>query len=559
MVDVLYIPLTGSLLLESPLLNKGSSFTKQERHDFNLNGLLPDSVENIEGQAERAYQQYNEVNNESAKHIYLRNIQDTNETLFYYLLKKYLSEMLPIIYTPVVGTACEKYSWMYRRSRGVFISWSDRERIDEILHDIAAQDIKVIVVTDGERILGLGDLGVGGMGIPIGKLSLYTVCGGINPAQTLPIMLDVGTNNPQLLQDPRYLGWRHPRVTGEDYYAFIGMFVAAVKRRWPTVLLQFEDFAQHTAVPLLKRYRDELCCFNDDIQGTASVALATLLAACRGIHRDFNSQPMVIVGAGAAGCGIAQHIVACRMADGLSAEEARRTIYMVDRDGLVMSDSPSLVDFQRSLAHAPESLKEWDYYGKTPNLLDVVCNAKPAIMLGVSGQRGLFTEKLIREMHHHCERPIIMPLSNPTSRMEAMPEDLLRWTDGNAIVATGSPCEAVSINDRIITISQCNNIYIFPAVGLGVTISGASRVTEAMLMAASYARANVSPFVNTGEGELLPAMENLCDITRHIAFKVAQAAQFSGVADGMDDATLLQRIEDNYWLPQYRPYRRRAI
>lgn len=559
MVDVLYIPLTGRLLLESPLLNKGSSFTKQERYDFNLNGLLPDAVENIDEQAERAYQQYNEVDNESAKHIYLRNIQDTNETLFYYLLKKYLPEMLPIVYTPVVGTACEKYSWMYQRARGVFISWPDRERIDDILHDIATQDIKVIVVTDGERILGLGDLGVGGMGIPIGKLSLYTVCGGINPAQTLPIMLDVGTNNTQLLEDPRYLGWRHPRITGEDYYAFIGMFVAAVKRRWPGVLLQFEDFAQHTAVPLLKRYRDELCCFNDDIQGTASVALATLLAACRGIHRDFKRQPLVIVGAGAAGCGIAQHIVACRMADGMGAQEARRTIYMVDRDGLVMSDNPALADFQRSLAHAPESIKAWNYSGETPNLLDVVCNVKPAIMLGVSGQRGLFTETLVREMHRHCERPIIMPLSNPTSRMEAMPEDLLRWTDGNAIVATGSPCKAVSINGRIMTISQCNNIYIFPAVGLGVMVSGASRVTEAMLMAASHALADVSPFVNTGEGELLPAMENLCDITRHIAFRVAKVAQFSGVAEGMDDATLLQRIEDNYWLPQYRPYRRRAI
>lgn len=314
--DVLYVPFTGKLLLESPLLNKGSSFTQQERNDFNLNGLLPCAIENIDEQAERAYQQYLEAESDNARHIYLRNIQDTNETLFYYLLKKHLPEMLPIVYTPTVGAACEKFSGIYRRARGVFISWPDRERIDDILHDIPRHDIKVIVVTDGERILGLGDQGVGGMGIPIGKLSLYTVCGGVNPAHTLPVMLDVGTNNPRLLDDPRYMGWRHPRIIGEDYFAFIGMFIAAVKRRWPDVLLQFEDFAQHTAVPLLHRYRDELCCFNDDIQGTASVALATILAACRASQRDFNQQTMVIVGAGAAGCGIARHIIACRVAEG---------------------------------------------------------------------------------------------------------------------------------------------------------------------------------------------------------------------------------------------------
>lgn len=298
--DVLYVPFTGKLLLESPLLNKGSSFTQQERYDFNLSGLLPCAIENIDEQAERAYQQYLEAESHNARHIYLRNIQDTNETLFYYLLKKHLPEMLPIVYTPVVGAACEKFSWIYRRARGVFISWPDRDRIDDILHDIPRHDIKVIVVTDGERILGLGDQGVGGMGIPIGKLSLYTVCGGVNPANTLPILLDVGTNNARLLDDPRYIGWRHPRITGEDYFAFIGMFIAAVKRRWPNVLLQFEDFAQHTAVPLLDRYRDEMCCFNDDIQGTASVALATLVAACRGSGRDFRQQSIVIVGGG--GC-----------------------------------------------------------------------------------------------------------------------------------------------------------------------------------------------------------------------------------------------------------------
>ncbi|HAU5607717.1 NAD-dependent malic enzyme [Citrobacter koseri] len=557
--DVLYVPFTGKLLLESPLLNKGSSFTQQERNDFNLNGLLPCAIENIDEQAERAYQQYLEAESDNARHIYLRNIQDTNETLFYYLLKKHLPEMLPIVYTPVVGAACEKFSGIYRRARGVFISWPDRERIDDILHDIPRHDIKVIVVTDGERILGLGDQGVGGMGIPIGKLSLYTVCGGVNPAHTLPVMLDVGTNNPRLLDDPRYMGWRHPRITGEDYFAFIGMFIAAVKRRWPDVLLQFEDFAQHTAVPLLHRYRDELCCFNDDIQGTASVALATVLAACRASQRDFNQQTMVIVGAGAAGCGIARHIIACRVAEGMDAAEASKTIFMVDRDGLVMTTASSLADFQVPLAQPPEMLSGWAYAGVTPSLLEVIHNAKPGVMLGVSGQAGLFTEEVVRTMYRHCERPIIMPLSNPTSRMEARPQDLIRWTDGQAIIATGSPCEPVDFAGRTIPVSQCNNVYIFPAIGLGAIASGARRITETMLMAASRALADASPLVRHRGGGLLPEINMICDVTCRIAFEVGKAAQLSGVADALDDAVLTQRITAHFWLPHYRPYKRRAI
>ncbi|MBJ9141521.1 NAD-dependent malic enzyme [Citrobacter koseri] len=557
--DVLYVPFTGKLLLESPLLNKGSSFTQQERNDFNLNGLLPCAIENIDEQAERAYQQYLEAESDNARHIYLRNIQDTNETLFYYLLKKHLPEMLPIVYTPVVGAACEKFSGIYRRARGVFISWSDRERIDDILHDIPRHDIKVIVMTDGERILGLGDQGVGGMGIPIGKLSLYTVCGGVNPAHTLPVMLDIGTNNPRLLDDPRYMGWRHPRITGEDYFAFIGMFIAAVKRRWPDVLLQFEDFAQHTAVPLLHRYRDELCCFNDDIQGTASVALATILAACRASQRDFNQQTMVIVGAGAAGCGIARHIIACRVAEGMDAAEASKTIFMVDRDGLVMTTASSLADFQVPLAQPPEMLSGWAYAGATPSLLEVIHNAKPGVMLGVSGQAGLFTEEVVRTMYRHCERPIIMPLSNPTSRMEARPQDLIRWTDGQAIIATGSPCEPVDFAGRTIPVSQCNNVYIFPAIGLGAIASGARRITETMLMAASRALADASPSVRHRGGGLLPEINMICDVTRRIAFAVGKAAQLSGVADALDDALLTQRITAHFWLPHYRPYKRRAI
>ncbi|EMM5417115.1 NAD-dependent malic enzyme [Citrobacter amalonaticus] len=556
---VLYVPFTGKLLLESPLLNKGSSFTRQERNDFNLNGLLPSAIEDIHEQAERAYQQYQDAESDSARHIYLRNIQDTNETLFYYLLKTHLSEMLPIVYTPEVGAACEKFSGIYRRARGVFISWPDRERIDDILHDISRNDVNVIVVTDGERILGLGDQGAGGMGIPIGKLSLYTVCGGVNPAQTLPIMLDVGTNNSKLLGDPRYIGWRHPRITGEEYFAFVDMFIAAVKRRWPNVLLQFEDFAQHTAVPLLYRYRDVLCCFNDDIQGTASVALATILAACRGSHRDFTQQVVVIVGAGAAGCGIARHIIACRVAAGMSVDEASKSIFMVDRDGLILTTSTSLADFQRPLAQSTQKLTDWKYIGATPSLLEVIRNAKPTILLGVSGQAGLFTEEVVRTMYHYCDRPVIMPLSNPTSRMEASPEDIVYWTEGQAIIATGSPCEPVEYEGHSVPVSQCNNVYIFPAIGLGSIACGATRITEAMLMAASRALAETSPLVCEGTGGLLPEISTICDVTRQMAFAVAKAAQQSGVANVMNDETLYQRIAEHFWLPQYRPYKRRAI
>ena len=467
--------------------------------------------------------------------------------------------MLPIVYTPVVGAACEKFSWIYRRARGVFISWPDRDRIDDILHDIPRHDIKVIVVTDGERILGLGDQGVGGMGIPIGKLSLYTVCGGVNPANTLPILLDVGTNNTRLLDDPRYIGWRHPRVTGEEYFVFIGMFIAAVKRRWPNVLLQFEDFAQHTAVPLLDRYRDELCCFNDDIQGTASVALATLVAACRGSGRDFRQQSIVIVGAGAAGCGIARHIIAWRISEGMSQTEARRTIFMVDRDGLVMTTNNALADFQQPLAQPPEAVSDWQYEGQAPSLLEVIHNAKPTVMLGVSGQAGLFSQEVISTMYHYCDRPIVMPLSNPTSRMEARPEDIIRWTEGQAIIATGSPCDVIEFNGRSIPVAQCNNVYVFPAIGLGAIASGATRVTEAMLMAASRALADASPLVRNGEGALLPEIGTICEVTRSIAFEVGKAAQQSGVAGNMSDDALLQSIKDNFWLPHYRPYKRRAI
>ncbi|MCF5673395.1 oxaloacetate-decarboxylating malate dehydrogenase, partial [Pseudomonas syringae] len=452
----LYISYAGPSLLEMPLLNKGSAFTPQERVEFNLIGLLPQNVETIEEQVTRVYSQYKQCASDLDKHIYLRSIQDNNETLFFRLLDSHLDEMLPIIYTPTVGQACQEFSKIYRTHRGLFISYPERDRIDDILRSATKDRIKIIVVTDSERILGLGDQGIGGMGIPIGKLSLYTACGGISRDYTLPIVLDVGTNNRELLDDPMYMGWRHERVTGKEYEDFIALFIDAVQRRWPDVLLQFEDFAQSNAMPLLEKYRDELCCFNDDIQGTASVAVGTLLAACKAKNETLGQQKVVFVGAGSAGCGIAEHIIAAMRIEGLSESEARQRIFMVDRFGLLTEGMDNLLDFQRRLAQKTADVSGWIAGDEVfPQLLDVVSHAGATVLIGVSGQRGLFTEQVIREMHKHCAKPLVMPLSNPTSKVEATPEEILRWTDGNALVATGSPFAPVEINGRIVHIAQC--------------------------------------------------------------------------------------------------------
>ncbi|SFN32142.1 malate dehydrogenase (oxaloacetate-decarboxylating) [Izhakiella capsodis] len=555
----LYISYAGPILLEFPLLNKGSAFSVEERNDFNLNGLLPETVETIEEQAERAWRQFLEFKNDNDKHVYLRNIQDTNETLFYRLLDNHLEEMMPIIYTPTVGAACEHFSEIYRRARGLFISYPNRASIEDMLQNATKQNVKVIVVTDGERILGLGDQGIGGMGIPIGKLSLYTACGGISPAYTLPVVLDVGTNNPQLLNDPLYMGWRHPRITGEEYDRFVDEFIQAVKSRWPHVLLQFEDFAQKNAMPLLERYRDEICCFNDDIQGTAAVTLGCLIAASRAAGSQLSEQKVVFLGGGSAGCGIAESIIAQMKSEGLSDEEARARVYMVDRYGLLTTNQPNLLNFQSKLAQNKQTLAHWDTQSDALSLMDVVRNVKPDILIGVSGQPGLFTEEIIREMHKNCPHPIVMPLSNPTSRVEATPQDIISWTDGAALVATGSPFAPVLWKDKYYPIAQCNNSYIFPGIGLGAIASRASRVTDSMLMAASRTLADCSPLVNDGSGPVLPEVKDIQGVSKLIAMAVGKAAQLAGVAVVTSEDVLSRAIADNFWLPQYRSYRRTSI
>lgn len=551
----LYIPYAGPSLLEMPLLNKGSAFSNKERVEFNLIGLLPQNVETIEEQAARAYQQYELCQSNLDRHIFLRAIQDDNETLFFYLLEDHLEEMLPIIYTPTVGDACEEFSNIYRNHRGLFVSYPDRQHMDYLLRSATKDKVKVIVVTDGERILGLGDQGIGGMGIPIGKLSLYTACGGISPANTLPITLDVGTNNQTLLDDPMYMGWRHKRIGQEEYDEFVAEFLAAVKRRWPDVLVQFEDFAQRNAMRLLKKYRDQACCFNDDIQGTASVCLATLLAACKTRNEKVSDQTIAFMGAGSAGCGIAEQIIVAMTNEGLPEAEARQRVYMVDRDGVLTRDMTSLQDFQAALAQDQAKVKDWP--GR--ELIDVIKQAKPTVLIGVSGQSGLFTEEVIKALHNGCARPLVMPLSNPTSRVEATPEDILTWTNGEAMVAAGSPFKPVTLNGKTFAIAQCNNAYIFPGIGLGVVAAGASRVTDTMLMVAANALAKQAPIVRQTGTQLLPALADIQEISRTIAFEVACQAQEDGVALRSDEDTIRQAIDRHFWRPRYRRYLRRAV
>ncbi|EJG0323078.1 TPA: NAD-dependent malic enzyme [Vibrio parahaemolyticus] len=555
----LYIPYAGPALMATPLLNKGSAFSAEERSSFNLEGLLPETTETIQEQVERAYQQYKSFESDMDKHIYLRNIQDTNETLFYRLVQNHISEMMPIIYTPTVGAACENFSNIYRRGRGLFISYPNRDRIDDLLNNAANHNVKVIVVTDGERILGLGDQGIGGMGIPIGKLSLYTACGGISPAYTLPIVLDVGTNNPQRLADPMYMGWRHPRITGPDYDAFVEEFIQAVQRRWPDALIQFEDFAQKNAMPLLERYKDRICCFNDDIQGTAAVTVGSLLAACKAAGTQLSKQRITFLGAGSAGCGIAEAIIAQMVSEGISDEKARSQVYMVDRWGLLQEGMPNLLDFQQRLVQKHSNTKEWENEGNGFSLLDVMRNAKPTVLIGVSGAPGLFSQEVIEEMHKHCKRPIVFPLSNPTSRVEATPNDIIRWTNGEALVATGSPFDPVVHEGRTYPIAQCNNSYIFPGIGLGVLAVNAKRVTDEMLMESSRALATCSPLAINGRGALLPPLEEIHLVSKKIAFAIAKKAIEQGVALEITDEALNDAIDQAFWQPVYRRYKRTAF
>lgn len=545
----------GRALLEIPLLNKGSAFTEEERREFGLMGLLPPHVSTVEEQLARTYGSYKQKDSDLERYIYLVSLQERNETLFYRLLQEHISEMMPIVYTPVVGEGCKLYSRIYRRPRGLYIGYNQLNEIRGVLDNAPNEAVEVIVVTDGERILGLGDLGVGGMGIPVGKLSLYTLCAGIAPSRTLPIILDLGTDNEELLHDPLYLGLRQRRVRGQEYDDFIEAFVQAVMDKFPNVLLQWEDFAKNNATRLLERYRDRLCTFNDDIQGTGAVTLSGLLAAMDVIGTRISRQQVVILGAGSAATGISDQIVTAMMTEGLSKQEAESAIWLVDSQGLVHNGRVSLEPFKQRYAQDIERVNGWTLVEPDRvTLLDVVKNVKPAILIGTSAQPGSFSEEIIREMAKHVERPVIFPLSNPTSKSEAIPMDLINWTDGRALVATGSPFSPVLFNERLIKIGQCNNAFVFPGVGLGVLASGARRVTNEMFVAAARALAEFSPAVQDPAESLFPALEHVRNVSRCVALAVGAEAARSGLAEKINREELARRVAGMMWIPHYKRY-----
>jgi malate dehydrogenase (oxaloacetate-decarboxylating) len=556
------VRLRGMELLNNPALNKGTAFTEDERESFGLNGLLPPVVESLDDQCIRAHQAFSLKSNDLERHIFLRQLQDANEVLFYRLLLDHIDEMLPIVYTPVVALGCQEFSHIYRRPRGLFISYPLRHFIPALLRNHPNPEVDVIVVTDGERILGIGDQGVGGLGIPIGKLSLYSLIGGIHPERTLPIVLDVGTNNEDRLRDPEYLGWRHTRVTGPEYDSFIDAFVAAVKEVLPSTLLQWEDFSGVHARPILNRYRDQMLTFNDDIQGTAAVTLGAILSAIRVAGSALRDQEIVFLGAGSASTGVADYLRAALVAEGLSEEEARSRFWMVDRDGLLHSARTDLTSEQRIYVQPVSQVSSWLCADPKIGLADVIHHVRATVLIGLSTIGSAFTEAIVREMAGKVDRPIIFPLSNPTAHSEAVPSDLYRWTNGRALVATGSPFPPVTFEGRTIPVSQCNNVYIFPAVGLAVVASrpssglaGAQRVTDAMMIAAARTLAEHSPALKDPSAPLLPALKDLRSLAVEIAFSVAEEAARSGVSPAFDLAAALRsQILASQWSPAYPVY-----
>jgi malate dehydrogenase (oxaloacetate-decarboxylating) len=541
---------TGQAKLFDALTTKGTAFTHAERRTYGLLGLLPLAEKSLEQQVEHCWNEFSTRRNDLDKHIYLRALQDRNETLFYRVLRDHIPETMPIVYTPTVGEACQRFSEIYRRPRGLFVSYPDRDELREVLCNRPQHDVDVIVVTDGQRILGLGDQGIGGMGIPIGKLSLYTLIGGIDPARTLPIVLDVGTDNVEILEDPHYLGWRHRRISDDDYHAFIDEFVAVVHEELPDVLLQWEDFATAHALPILERYRDKLLTFNDDIQGTAAVTLGALHGAAKVAGRPLSQQQVVMLGAGSAGIGVLDMVKREMVVQGLSEQEASARIWVVDIQGLLTDDRADLSEEQRKFAQPANRVGDWGLSGPA-QLSDVVHHVDVGVLLGLSTAAGAFTEEIVRELARKTERPIIFPLSNPTSRAEAHPAELDEWTDGRALIATGSPFAPLHRNGVERPIAQCNNVYIFPAMGLAVTAAQATRVTDEMMRVAAATLGDASPALTDPDRPLLPAWSDVPDIAIRIAHAVAVQAVADNVAPKRSDDELTERIAQVRWTPEY--------
>lgn len=549
---VIETDLKGKQLLSSPQLNKGTAFTEEERHALDLLGKLPVHIETLDDQVERAYQQYQSFQTNLSKNVFLNALHDNNQVLFYRLVQAHLCEMLPTIYTPIVGTAVKKFSHEFRRTRGLYISYQDIDRIEEILDNRTNPDIDIIVVTDGEGVLGIGDQGIGGMDIPIAKLMVYTLCAGIDHLRTLPICLDVGTNNESLLNDPMYLGLRQKRITGDAYHAFIDRFIQAVKKKFPWVFLHWEDFGRENASHNLHTYQNALCSFNDDIQGTGVITLAAILSAVKANQSTLLDQRIVVFGAGSAGTGITNHICEAMVQAGMSVEDARKHFWLIDRQGLLTTELTDLTQDQSQYARDPSECQDWpkDANGQL-SLAEVIDHVRPTILLGCSAVTGAFNEQIVKTMQSHTPRPIICPLSNPTERAEATPADLIKWTQGQAMVATGSPFDPVPAENREITIAQCNNALAFPGIGLGVLATRASAVSQGMLWAASQAIAAQAPINEDPHGPLLPAINDANTLAIQVAKAVASTAREEQLDTINQDKDLDEVIQSLVWRPEY--------
>ena len=549
--EIVRLPVKGPDILNNPLLNKGTAFTKEEREALGLHGLLPSHISSVEEQIDRSYKNFSRKRTPLGKYNFLISMLSRNELLFYQFVSRYASEMLPFIYTPTVGEAAIQYSSIFFHQRGLYISYPLKDKMEEMIANCPFEKANVIVVTDGERILGLGDQGIGGMTIAVGKLSLYTLFAGIHPSHTLPILLDVGTNNENLLSDKLYLGWRHPRITGDEYDDFIRRFIHAVKKRYPKVLLQWEDFGRNNARRLLDHYRKEILSFNDDIEGTGAVALSALMAAVNVAKQKLIDQKIAILGGGSAGTGIADMIVKALLEEGLTEEEANRRIYLIDVDGLIHFNTASIYEAQRPYVQPRSSLENWSIPNSSYiSLLDVVINAQPTILIGVSAQGGAFTQEIIQEMHKYTSRPIVFPLSNPTSKAECTPQELIEWTQGQAIIATGSPFQPVVYKEKTYHIGQCNNVYIFPGVGLGALASEAHHLTDSIFLEAARTLAASSPALKNPTGALFPTIEEVRGVSRKVALAVAKKACEEKLST-LSMSQIEERIQTLVWEPHY--------
>ncbi|MCO5168676.1 MAG: NAD-dependent malic enzyme [Planctomycetes bacterium] len=549
------VPVRGPALLSHSMFNKGTAFTLEERAAFGLEGLLPREVNTIEVQLARVHQNITRKPEPLERYVGLAALHDRNEVLFYRLLLEHMEEMLPIVYTPTVGLACQRYSHIFRRARGLWITPEDQGRVEQVLGNAPFDDVRLIVVTDNERILGLGDQGAGGMGIPVGKLALYTVAAGIHPTQTLPISLDVGTDNQALLDDPLYLGWRRRRLRGAEYDAFVDEFVQAVQRRFPRALLQWEDFKKGNAFRLLDRYRTTLPSFNDDIQGTAGVTLAAFYAGARATGVRPQEHRFVILGAGAAGIGIAWQLRAALERDGLSGEALTRAIILTDSKGLLVDDGKVDEEHKKPFAWPVPMVEALGLMDRRDDLVAIIEAVKPTVLIGTTGTPGMFDERVVRTMAKHAARPMIFPLSNPTDLAEGKPAEIVPWSDGRALVATGSPFAPVTHEGRTLVVSQANNAYVFPGLGLGVLVAQAREVTDAMFTVAAKALAELVTPDDLAKGALLPAVDELRRVSRGVAIAVAQEAMASGLARRpLEPGDVPQAVDDAMWFPDYPLY-----